>query len=499
MTEAPAHPLDQQAAARRLAPLRQAITDALDGDDARQTWIVGGTVRDALLDRPLLDVDLVTAGSSEALARRISRAVQGTAFPLGDDHGCWRIACAEQPGDARWAGVLQVDICELRGADLAADLAARDFTINALAMPIAGDDLAIIDTMGGLDDLAARIVRMVSVAALDDDPLRLLRAARFAHVLHAKVDAATAEAIRDRAARSAEPAGERTWVELRLLLLNGEARRGWRMVADLGLEPHLLPELHACRGVTQSDFHHLDVYEHTLAVLDNAEDMMAAPDFWLPIDEPGLEAAPFTEAQRLVVLLAALCHDLAKPATRSERPDGRVGFGGHDRIGMELVDVIAERWRLSNAVRGQVRRLVGTHLALGYLLHGSGGARELYRFRRQVEPVAAEAVVLSIADRMATSGVADRRTWLRRHLVLGRRAWASIWREAAEGRLVPLLDGTGIAEALGIAPGPQLGVLVAALAEEQAVGAVTTADEARDFVRDYDLSESTTRSPSGST
>lgn len=498
MSSAPAHALDLDAALRRLEPLRAALVEALHGEAVDATWIVGGTVRDALLDRPLLDVDLVTGGSSEALARRIARAVQGTAFPLGDEHGCWRIAAAAAPNDDRWAGVLQVDVCELRGDDLAADLAARDFTINALALPIAGEPV-IVDTTGGLDDLAAGIVRMVSVASLDDDPLRLLRAARFAHVLHATVEPATADAIRARAARSAEPAGERTWVELRLLLLSGEARRGWRAIAELGLEHYLLPELHACRGVAQSAFHHLDVYEHTLAVLDNAEDVIAATEFWLPISEPGVAAVPFTDHQRTVVLLAALCHDLAKPATRTELPGGRVGFGGHDRVGMELVDTIADRWRLAGTVRTQVRRLVGTHLALGYLLHGAAGPRELYRFRRQVEPVAAEAVVLSIADRMATSGVADRRAWLRRHLQLARRAWTSVWREAGAGRPDPLLDGTAIASELGIAPGPALGVLVAALAEEQAVGAVTTEEEARAFVRDYDLSGSTGRSPSGST
>jgi len=98
---------------------------------------------------------------------------------------------------------------------------------------------------------------------------------------------------------------------------------------------------------------------------------------------------------------------------------------------------------------------------------------------------------------MATSGVADRRAWLRRHLELARRAWASTWRELRDGRAAPLLDGTAIAAELGIKPGPVLGELVAALAEEQAVGTVTTDAEARTFVRDRSVSESTTRSPSG--
>ena len=475
--------------------MRRAIAALLDPTTLSETSLVGGVVRDAFLDRALLDVDLVTTGDAEPIARTFARALDGTAFPLGDDHGCWRVAVAPGPEFPDLAGILQVDVCGARGGSLETDLGARDFTANALAVPLAGD-AHIVDLHDGLPDLEAGVVRMVAESALDDDPLRLLRAARFAHVLGWRIDEATESAIRARAARIVEPAGERAFVELRLLLLHGEARRGWRLIAELDLEQYLLPELHACRGVVQSRFHHLDVYEHTLAVLDNAEDLLAATDFWLPLPaEPGLVAAGWSDAQRLVVLLAALMHDLAKPATRTEHADGRVGFAGHDKVGMQVVDDIAARWKLSGSIRTQVRRLVGTHLDLGFVLHTPAGPRELYRWRRSVSAVAAEAVVLSVADRMATSGVADRRRWLRAHLELARRAWADHWREQRDGRPAPLLDGTAIGAALGgVEPGPMIGVLVQALAEEQAVGAVTNADDARAFVRAYDVSGSTGRS-----
>jgi tRNA nucleotidyltransferase/poly(A) polymerase len=465
-----------------LEPWRARLRETLGPDcDA---WLVGGVVRDALLDRPLLDVDVAVAGDVRRAARAIADALGGAAFPLGERDApgdeCWRVAPAP---DAQGEFVAQVDVCPLRGGSIEADLAARDFTANALAVRVGGDDASVIDTTGGLADLRDGVLRMVRAEALDDDPLRMLRAARIAHQLDWQVEAGTAAAIRERAARAGEPAGERTFHELRLLLLTPEARRGWRLLEQLGLDAVLLPELDACRGMRQSRFHHLDVHDHTLAVLDNCEDLLAAPDFWLPLpDEPGLAAAPWSDHQRLVVLLAALCHDLGKPATRSERPDGRVGFVGHDDAGRGIVDAIAQRWRWSSTMRRQVSTLVGTHLALGFLLHGDRDARARWRLRRTFGDVAAEAVVLSVGDRLATAGPDDRRRWVRAHLELARDVWADHWREQRDGVPEPLLDGMQVARAAGIEPGPRLGELVALLAEAQAVGDVRTVDEARAFL-----------------
>lgn len=455
----------------RLAPVLEA--------EATSTWLVGGVVRDAILGRPLLDVDLATAADPERLARRIASSLGGTAFPLGDRTGgaggLWRVTAGDGDG-------VQYDVCALRGDGIDSDLAARDFAANALAVPMAGAS-SIVDHHGGLADIDAGCIRMVSESALDDDPLRMLRAARLAHLLDWDVDPGTAAAIRTRAARATEPAGERTFHELQLLLLHPEARRGWRRLEQLGLDEVLLPELEACRGMAQSRFHHLDVRDHTLAVLDNAEDLLAATDFWLPLPaEAGLVAAPWSDEQRLVVLLAALCHDLGKPATRTQRDDGRVGFVGHDDVGRGIVDEIAERWRWSSATRRQVGHLVGTHLALGFLLHTDRGLRDRWKLRRQLGAVTAEAVVLSVADRLATSGLDDRRRWVRAHMELAREVWADHWREQRDGVPHPLLDGREVAELVGIEPGPQVGALVARLAEAQAVGDVGSREDAEQFV-----------------
>lgn len=462
-----------------LVELRSEVADML-GDDAAGTWLVGGVVRDALVGRPLLDVDVATSADPEGVARRLARASGGTPFPLGDEFGCWRVAPAGDHPQAR-----QYDVCLLRGETLSHDLAARDFTVNALALPLLGE-ATIVDDHGGIDDIAEGVVRMVGERAFDDDPLRMLRAARLAHVFDWQLDADTVAAIRGRASRAGEPAGERTFAELRLILLHPEARRGWRLLEQLRIDAVLLPELDACRGMAQSRFHHLDVHDHTLAVLDNCEDLLTATGFWLPLPEreAGLTAAPWSDEQRLVVLLAALCHDLGKPPTRTVHEGGRVSFVGHDSVGEAIVDEIAERWRWSGAMRRQVRHLVGTHLAIGFLLHTDRGLRERWRLLRRLAPVAPEAIVLSVGDRLATAGPDDRRRWVRAHLELARELWADHWREQRDGTPEPLLDGRDIARLSGMQPGPGLGKVVRLLAEAQGVGDVTTREEAERLVRE---------------
>ncbi|MCZ4496131.1 MAG: polynucleotide adenylyltransferase/metal dependent phosphohydrolase, partial [Thermoleophilia bacterium] len=197
--------------------------------------------------------------------------------------------------------------------------------------------------------------------------------------------------------------------------------------------------------------------------------------------------------QRLTVLLAALCHDLGKPDTHRVRDDGRISFVGHDDAGLPIVDAIAARWKWSARQREDVRRLVGTHLALGFLLHSERAPRDRWRFLRSVEPVAAEAVVLSVGDRLATAGPDDRRRWVRAHLELARTVWADHWREQRDGHPVPLLDGLELTEVAGIRPGPRVGELVRALAEAQAVGDVRDREAAIALVRQ--LSESTVQQP----
>lgn len=196
-----------------MADVRARARDLLAGEEA---WVVGGAVRDLLLGRPLLDLDIACRNPSEA-AMRFARAYGGAAFALSDRHGAWRVAQGDQT----------VDFTPLPDG-IEADLATRDFTINAMAIPLVGGD--IVDPHGGRSDLDAGVVRAVSATVFHDDPLRLLRAVRLEDELGFRMDEETEALVRGAAALVGRPAGERILAELRRLSADG-----YRRLAELGL------------------------------------------------------------------------------------------------------------------------------------------------------------------------------------------------------------------------------------------------------------------------
>ncbi len=240
-------------------------------------WLVGGSVRDLLLGRPVTDVDLVVEADAGATARELARTLGGAPFPLSERHGAWRVV-----HDA-----ITIDVSASRGS-VAEDMGRRDFTINAMAVPLAGGEL--IDPYGGSADLDARRLRMVSSTVFDDDPLRLLRLARLAQQLALEIDPATADQARRRAARAGDPAGERVYMEMRGLLGLDDPAAGLRQLEELGLLDAVLPELAATREVKQSPFHALDVYGHTLQVVDTTADIAAFPEHYLPVHAAAIAA-----------------------------------------------------------------------------------------------------------------------------------------------------------------------------------------------------------------
>ena len=216
----------------------------------------------------MVDVDLVVERDPAAAARSLARSHGGAPFPLSERHGAWRVV---RDGHT-------VDITASHGA-VADDLGRRDFTINAMAVPLAGGDL--LDPHGGRADLEARRLRAVSEQVFSDDPLRLLRLVRLAHELGFTVDPDSERLARRDAHLADRPSGERVLTEIRRLLEPDHPDAGIRLLDRIGVLDVVLPEAAAMRGVEQSPFHHLDVFEHTLQVLDAAADIAAHPQHYL--------------------------------------------------------------------------------------------------------------------------------------------------------------------------------------------------------------------------
>ncbi len=250
--------LERSAAVRAVLEARERDVDA---------WLVGGTVRDAVLARPVEDADVVVAGDAEPVARAIASRVDGFVFPLSERFGAWRVIAR----DRSW----QSDLTPARGA-IEEDLALRDFTVNAMAVP-ASDPARLLDPLGGEPDLRAGTLRAAGPRAFADDPLRVLRLARFACDLGFRVDPATSALAGVEAPRIGEVAPERSFYELRRLIAGPEPRRGIDLMDSVGLVAALLPELELLKGVQQNPYHHLDVWGHTLEVLEQVVSLTGDP------------------------------------------------------------------------------------------------------------------------------------------------------------------------------------------------------------------------------
>jgi tRNA nucleotidyltransferase/poly(A) polymerase len=451
------------------APL-EALRATLAG---RPAWLVGGAVRDRLLGRPTGDLDVVVAGDARDAARALARAAGGASFPLSEAFGAWRVSGPDQD----W----QVDLVPLRDDDLAADLAARDFTVNAMAEPLAGGEL--VDRFGGREDLAARRIRMVAESALVEDPLRTLRAVRFATELGWAIEDGTAAAVRRHAQGLERVAGERIFAELARVVRHPRVREGVELLEASGVAAFVLPELVALRGIRQSVYHHLDVHDHTLAVLDAAVALQADPAgaglgrhaaaITALLAEPLADGLTRGDGLRL----AALLHDAAKPGTRVQA-GGRVGFPGHDRAGAELAADVLRRWKTSERLVQYVAALTRHHLHLGFLVHeGELQPRAAWRYAQRTAPYGIEVTLLTVADRLATRGrKADEA--IARHLRLADAMLEHLLALRAAGRAAPVVRGDELARELGITPGPRLGALLAQLEEDRYAGAVVTREDA---------------------
>jgi poly(A) polymerase len=450
---------------------------AREGTAGEPAWIVGGTVRDRLLGRDTTDLDIALAGDPEATARAIARAAGGTAFELSGAFGAWRVV-ARRHG---W----HVDVVRLRDDDLAADLAARDFTVNAMAEPLGGGEL--LDPHGGRADIEARRLRMVSAEALAEDPLRTLRAARLATELGFDVEPETAAAVRARAAQLAGVAAERVFAELKRIVAGERPVAGLELMDELGLVAVVLPELGALRGVEQNVFHHRDVHGHTLEVLAAVAQLEAgAPELGEHANAvQELLAEPLADelTRGGGMRFAALLHDAAKPATQSRRPDGRVTFVGHDAEGAQLAREVLRRLRGSQKLADYVAALTLHHLRLGFLVHERPlSRRAVWRYLSATGPYAADVTVFTVADRLATRGK-NAEPAIAAHLELAREMLGPALERRRAPTPEPLVRGGDLARELGIGRGPQLGRLLAELDEAQYAGEIRTREDAISLAR----------------
>ncbi len=457
---------ERLAAAPLVGLARRALGGAPEG-----VWIAGGAVRDAALEREVTDLDLAVAGDVGAAAKAIAREGRGHSFELSAEFETWRVVAAR--------GEWQIDLTALRGATIEEDLGERDFTIGAVAVPLA--DGEPLDPHEGLRDLERHLLRVVNERSFAVDPLRLLRAARLAAGLSLELDPTTAALARAEAPHAGEPAGERQLIELRQLLGGPDPLRGMALLDELGLTPVVLPEIEALRGVEQGPNHHLDVHGHTMAVLERTLEVEADLERFAgerAAEVEALLAEPLADemTRGTALRFGALVHDIGKPVTRAER-DGFVTFAGHDRDGGPIIAGLCARLRAGRALTRHLQDLTLHHLRLGFLVHEAPlPPRRVHEYLRATEPVAVDVTLLTIADRLSARGSGPFATdeAIAAHLDLARQMLGAAldWRRC--GPPLPLVRGDELATELGIDQGPELGELLAELEAAQYAGEIST-------------------------
>ncbi|GAA1951715.1 CCA tRNA nucleotidyltransferase [Nocardioides panacihumi] len=411
--------------------------------------LVGGPVRDAMLGRQHNDLDFTTSArpdDTEAILKRwVSSDRRGATWDMGREFGT--IGCRKGP----W----QVEVTTYRsetydptsrkpdvdfGDSLAGDLVRRDFTVNAMAVRLPGRD--VVDLYGGVVDLATGIIRTPGTpeASFSDDPLRMMRAARFAAQLGFDVAPEVVTAMREMADRISIISAERVRDELVKLVTAPYPRRGLSLLVDTGLAERVIPELPALQLERDEHHRHKDVYEHTLTVLEQTIDL-----------EPRLPGG----GPDFVARFAALMHDVGKPRTRRFVEDGTVTFHHHDVVGAKLTRKRMQALKFSNADIDAVSHLVELHLRF----HGYGSGEwtdsAVRRYVRDAGDELDRLHVLTRADCTTRNRRKAERLW-RTYDALEDR----IERLAAEEELAslrPALDGNQIMSILGLAPGRQVG------------------------------------------
>ena len=462
-----------------LAPVQ--IACQLARDTGTPIYLVGGAVRDTLtgvfFDG---DCDFAVGASFEEMVAAFTCRVKGHAIPW--DFNQTRIVYRMASG-----GYESVDFAKFKASDIESDLRLRDFTINAMAFDLREfsqtGEAVLIDPLGGLQDLQNKIVRMCSGRAFDDDPLRILRAVRFARQLGYTIDCNTFSLCAEKHELITKVSVERVKKELFTILHLACPALSLQQLMQIGMLKLFLPQLAGWAHMAQCPPHEHNLLEHSMLTVERLTDIVDDVEVLCPASARRVhqyldEALEEGVTRRALLVFTALLHDSGKPGA-AQVADGKLHFHGHDLEGSRINKAIAERLGLGRRCRRAVELVTANHMRLLQLsLLEEPTERAKVRLLRDCEDMAVEALLLAIADMMATGS--DPACLSRIETV---RALAA---ELIEQALEPpsghengqLITGGDIMAELAIEAGPRVGQLLQELHQAERQGRINTRDEA---------------------
>jgi len=498
---------------RACASLARALT--IIDSTSNHSYVVGGFVRDSLMGRIARDIDVVVADDPFAVAQQVSRELGASFVPLDQEHCIARVVYtsrqqAEADSNAPGEGALVIDFARYDGR-VEDNLVKRDFTVDAMAIPVAfvlanlseqgalrGDITGcVVDPLGGQHDLEDGVIRASGPSVFEQDPGRLLRAVRLEREMGFTIDAQTESTIRDCAHMVSRVAAERTREELLKLLALPHAADSIRRLDSLGLLVAAIPELETCRDVEQPTCHFWDVLEHSIQTVATYE-FVTGQSEWKYGNDEMLELVPDDPAYRMylaahvsleasrstLIKLACLLHDVAKPQTKSLEDTGRARFLGHSKEGATVARDILQRLRFSAQETAFVETLVCNHLRPPQMsTEGMPTRRAVYRFFRDTTSAGIGVLYVAMADYLACRGPLFTMTEWRKTCDLVNFILHEHERQELVVAPSRLIDGSELMRALGIRPGPAVGLILETIREAQAAGLVNSRDDALKLAR----------------
>ena len=456
------------------------------GTDA---YLVGGSVRDWLLSaKPGQDIDIAVSGDPEAIAREIAGRFGGTVVPLSPAHGIVRVAVPADDGaeDGPW----NIDVDGFTGT-IEEDLARRDFSVNAMAVPLAGwpSSDSLIDMFGGRADLATKTIRALGPTVFQDDPGRLMRTVRLAGQLKFRVEPGTSKLIAADAGLLASVSPERIREEF-LTILSLDGAKGQIEVLDhFGLFEQVIPELQTAKGVDQPNMHYWDVWGHTMQTVEAVELITKghqnSPIYscvpWTPDSKAHFEQhATDGHTRGTLLKLAALFHDIAKPQTKSQDETGRTRFFGHSEQGAEIAIQRLTHLRISSKGIEMVAKMVEQHLRPTGMRDGDDWPtnRAIHRYFRDVGDVAIDTLYLSLADYLGAKGPDVVHEEWRNHAKMVGHILHIGTSEPVSPTTTRLITGNDLMTHFDLQPGPEIGAVLGRVEEARSAGEIETKEQA---------------------
>ena len=465
--------------------LIQELLPFLKPSKTHQVWIVGGFIRDLLNNKKeCFDIDLTLSFNPLRAAREYAQSTNSGLVILDDERHIVRVVRTLDNGKS-----YTFDLSEFRAENIDGDLKARDFTFNAIAASLfennnllKNNKIELYDPLHGVDALKNRILTPCSDSLFEDDPLRIMRAFRFSALYNSDLSADLLRLIDKHKDSLSNISGERIRDELFKIFTVSDSFKWIRLIDKSGLFRIIIPELEACHGVSQNEWHHLDVFDHSLLSLEKLEILLNIPaphNWWKELQSYLNEQISGPRTYLQILKFGCLLHDIGKVPCKDINPQtGKIIFHRHEVEGAKMMKDICERLRLSTKELSFLQNLVKNHMRPGIILQQGISDKRLYRYYNECGRDGLGICLVCLADRYSALGANVSNEYLISFAAGIYQIMDVFYQQSQKTKIKPLLNGNEIMAIFNLKPGPIIKKLLDALEEAQYAEEISNKEEA---------------------